>query len=233
MDPRKEIILKLIVDEYIRTAEPIGSKYLCERSGLECSSATVRNDMAVLEREGFIKQPHTSAGRIPTEKAYVYYLQRFIGDGPLKTGQARIRKAYERAATRESAVKELAKTLVELSGETAIVAFGPRFSYYTGVSNLFAKPDFADLHLMQQLSELVDRFDGVMETMFGRVGDDKLILLGSKNPFGETMSTIMIKYKLPTGEPGLLGLIGPMRMNYERNIKLIEEAKMILDEIRS
>lgn len=232
MDARKETILKLIVDEYIRTAEPLGSKYLCEVSGLDCSPATVRNDMAVLEKEGYIKQPHTSAGRVPTEKAYVYYLQHFVGDGPLKSGQARIRKAFESAKNQEHAVKELAKTLVELSGETAIVAFGPRFSYYTGVSNLFAKPDFADLQLMQNLSEIVDRFDVVMESMFGKVGDDKLILLGSKNPFGETMSTILIKYRLPDGQPGLLGLIGPMRMNYGRNIRLIEEAKMILDEIR-
>jgi len=230
MDPRKEIILKLIVDEYIRTAEPVGSKLLVQKYGLGVSPATIRNDMAVLEAEGFIKQPHTSAGRIPTEQAYVFYLQHFVEAGRNRLRGAPIRKSFPFSQDREEVVKFMARRLVELSGETAIVAMGPKWSYYTGVSNLFMKPDFHDLALMQSISELVDQFDSVMANMFGRVSDDTVVMLGSQNPFGEQMSTIMVKYALPGSGEGLIGLIGPMRMNYARNMDLLERAKHILDE---
>ena len=230
MNPRQELILKLIVDEYIRCAEPIGSKFLCEISGLDCSSATVRNDMVVLERAGFIRQPHTSAGRIPTEKAYVYYLQKFVDQSVVHKREVRFNTAFQKAKDQERAVKALAKTLVELSGETAIVAFGQKWSYYTGVSNLFAKPDFHNLERMQHLSEVVDRFDEVLKGLFDRVSDDALILLGSENPFGASMSTILVQYRLPNERMGLFGLLGPMRMDYQRNIQLVKQAKYILDE---
>src|SRR3989339_90566 len=75
MDKRKELILKTIIKEYIRTALPIGSEGLVEKYNLDISSATVRNEMAGLEEAGYIAQPHTSAGRIPTEKAYNFYLE--------------------------------------------------------------------------------------------------------------------------------------------------------------
>ena len=75
MNYRQEHILQLIVEEYIKTVEPIGSKFLQQKYQLAVSSATIRHDMSVLEQEGYLRQPHTSAGRVPTEKAYLFYLQ--------------------------------------------------------------------------------------------------------------------------------------------------------------
>ena len=75
-DDRRFEVLRAIVDDFVATREPIGSKALVERHGLGVSSATVRNDMAVLEAEGYIAAPHTSSGRIPTEKGYREFVDR-------------------------------------------------------------------------------------------------------------------------------------------------------------
>jgi len=229
MNPRQETILKLIVDEYIRSAEPVGSKFLSERHGMDVSPATIRNAMAELESEGYLVQPHTSAGRVPTEKAFVYYLQHFVEPERGGPGQSRMRAAVDRDDS-DQAMKTLAKTMVDLSGETAIVAFGSGRSYMTGVANLFQKPEFSDLQMMQSLSAMLDRFDEVVCEMFDAVRDDPQVMIGSENPFGKDMAAIVVKCRLPSNQIGFIGLVGPMRMDYAKNIGLIERAKEIIDE---
>ena len=229
MNERCHTILKLIVEDYIRSAEPVGSNSLREKHGLLISSATIRNDMCVLEKEGYIRQPHTSAGRIPTEMAYIFYLKHFVQPGCKKTSSQRLKGVVQDAVNEESAIKTLAKTLVDLSGETAIVAFDPRWSYCTGVSNLFAKPDFHDLEVLQALSALVDRFDDVVEQIFETITTEPVIFIGSDNPFGKNMSAIIVKYSLSNNQVGLLGLVGPLRMDYAKNIALIKEARQSLE----
>ncbi len=228
LDARKELILKLVIEDYIKTAEPVGSKYLNEQYQLGVSPATVRNDMAVLEQEDFLRAPHTSSGRIPTEKAYVYYLQH-LRDKKSKLGNDTLQQSSQDSTDSESALKAMAKKLVEMSGETAILAFDPHWSYYTGVSNLFQKPDFHDLELVQSLSALVDQFDEVLHDIFARVPDEPLVLIGSSNPFGSQMATILVRYRIGENGHGLVGLMGPLRMDYSRNLALIERAKEIID----
>ncbi len=80
MDKRKAAILRAVVDEYVQSAEPVGSSYLARVSGIQVSSATIRNDMNLLEHEGYLTQPHTSAGRIPTDKGYRYYVDTFVNE---------------------------------------------------------------------------------------------------------------------------------------------------------
>lgn len=80
MDERKAAILRALVDEYVQRAEPVGSSHLARIAGIPVSSATIRNEMNILEHEGYLTQPHTSAGRIPTDKGYRYYVDTFVGD---------------------------------------------------------------------------------------------------------------------------------------------------------
>ncbi|MBI5794096.1 hypothetical protein HZA87_03350 [Candidatus Uhrbacteria bacterium] len=228
LDARKELILKLVIEDYIRTAEPVGSKYLNEQYQLGVSPATVRNDMAALEAEDFLRAPHTSSGRIPTERAYVYYLSH-LRDKKLKLESGSLQGGTQDARNAESALKAMAKKLVEISGETAILAFDPNWSYYIGVSNLFGKPDFHDLELVQSLSALVDQFDEVIHEIYARVPDEPLVLIGSGNPFGHQMATILVRYRMGEDGHGLLGLMGPLRMDYSRNLALVERAKEIID----
>ena len=83
LDDRKAAILRVVVEEYIETAQPVGSSHVAAVPDLSVSSATVRNEMAVLEREGYLVQPHTSAGRIPTDKGYRFFVDSIPGPGPL------------------------------------------------------------------------------------------------------------------------------------------------------
>ncbi|MFH1253456.1 MAG: hypothetical protein V1664_03960 [Candidatus Uhrbacteria bacterium] len=228
MEPRRERILRVIIEEYVRTAEPVGSKYLCERCGFEVSPATMRNEMVLLEEEGYLRSPHTSAGRVPTEKGYEFYLRHFVQTNQGEKVENKLRQAIAKADGDDSTLKLMAKTLVDLSGETAIVAFGPHRSYYTGVANLFQKPDFHDLEMLQNLSSMVDRFDEVAAQIFDRVSVEPQVMIGKENPFGDDMTAILVKYQLPNKTVGFLGLLGPLRMDYKKNLSLIEGAKEVL-----
>jgi heat-inducible transcriptional repressor len=81
LDERKAAILRAVVEEYIQTAQPVGSQHVTRSGGIQASPATVRNEMAVLERDGYLVQPHTSAGRIPTDKGYRFFVDSLQGWG--------------------------------------------------------------------------------------------------------------------------------------------------------
>ncbi|MFH1433867.1 MAG: hypothetical protein ABIG32_03150, partial [Candidatus Uhrbacteria bacterium] len=228
MNPRQQAILKAIVEHYIQTAQPVGSKFLAECGGFCVSPATIRNDMVALEEEGYVRAPHTSAGRVPTEQGYEFYLSNLKGMRK-KAPNESFRQAVRSAGSQEEAVKQVAKKLVDLSGEMALVAFNPKWSYFTGVSNLFAKPDFCGLGLTQELSQMLDQFDEVIGSIFEHLPAAPQVMIGSENPFGDSMSSIVVKYQLPNQTQMVLGLVGPMRMDYQQNLKLIEEALESLD----
>ena len=87
-EDRRLDVLRAIVEDYVATHEPVGSKALVERHHLGVSPATIRNDMAALEEEGYITQPHTSAGRVPTDKGYRLFVDRLASVKPLSRGRA-------------------------------------------------------------------------------------------------------------------------------------------------
>src|SRR3984885_4526256 len=100
LDERKLAVLRAIVEDYVSTTEPVGSKSLVDRHGLDVSPATIRNDMAVLEDQGFIAQPHTSAGRIPTEKGYRLFVDRLSSIKPMSGAERRAIEAFLAGAYR-------------------------------------------------------------------------------------------------------------------------------------
>ena len=226
-DVRTELILKLVIEDYIRTAQPVGSKYLNDLYQLGVSDATVRNELAGLEAEGLLRSPHTSAGRIPTEQGYLYYLQ-YLRDKTFVVEGTPFQSTTHAKDT-EATLKSMAKKLVEISGETAIVAIDPKWTYYTGVSNLFHKPDFHDPEVMQELSGMIDQFDEVLQRMYRFLPEGPQVFIGSGNPFGQEMATILVRYNIDEYTQGLFGLVGPLRMDYSRNLALIERAKEVID----
>src|SRR3989339_131604 len=119
LTPRSELVLRLIVEDYIRSAEPVGSRFLVEEHQIGVSSATIRNEMVQLEQEGYIRQPHTSAGRIPTEKGYQYYLRHILAAETPPTSRPLLQTDVVREQEIEETLKSLAHSLVRLSGETA------------------------------------------------------------------------------------------------------------------
>jgi len=132
MDTRKDNLLALIVEGYAKTVAPIGSQYIAASGALDCSPATIRNEMAELVNLGLIFQPHTSAGRIPTDKGYRYYVDRFVKAKDLKKIDKEFLSKLITTKTPAS-IKELAKGVAQLSGQGIIIGFSTNETYYTGL----------------------------------------------------------------------------------------------------
>jgi len=127
LDERKSAILSAVVQEYIATALPVGSTHIADAPGVHVSSATVRNEMAVLEQEGYLVQPHTSAGRIPTDKGYRFFVDQLAGHGQLDTTtRDQVGDFFRNAHGRlEEMLHQTSDLLVKLTNHAAVVV-GPR-----------------------------------------------------------------------------------------------------------
>jgi len=124
LDDRKLAVLRAIVEDYVSTREPVGSKALVDRHQLGVSPATVRNDMAALEEEGFITQPHTSAGRIPTDKGYRLFVDRLSGVKPLSAAEKRaIATLLQGAVDLDDVVQRSVRLLAQLTRQVAVVQY--------------------------------------------------------------------------------------------------------------
>jgi heat-inducible transcriptional repressor len=124
LDERKLEVLRAIVEDYVATREPVGSKALVERHALGVSSATVRNDMAVLEEEGYIVQPHTSAGRVPTDKGYRVFVDRLATVKPLSPAERRAISTFlQDAVDLDEIVTRSVRLLAQLTRQVAVVQY--------------------------------------------------------------------------------------------------------------
>ncbi len=124
LDERKLTVLRAIVEDYVSTTEPVGSKTLVDRHHFDVSPATIRNDMAVLEDQGFIAQPHTSAGRIPTDKGYRLFVDRLSGVKPLSVAERRAIETFLAGAySLDDVVTRTVRLLVQLTRQVAVVQY--------------------------------------------------------------------------------------------------------------
>jgi heat-inducible transcriptional repressor len=216
---RKEIILKTIIKEHIKTGAPVGSGVLVDKYKLDISPATVRNEMAELEEEGFIIQPYTSAGRVPTEKAYQAYVSE-MKEKKLAEAEVKLLKSFLKEYSEEN-FRQTAKAIAKISGNAVFWAFHKNNLYYTGISNLLSEPEFMHNNLIYDISAIIDKMDEIININFNKFDFSIRVLLGSENPFSKYCSTVLVKYKL-SNNIGLIGILGPMRMDYEKNLALIK-----------
>jgi heat-inducible transcriptional repressor len=214
MDERQELILETIIKEHVASGAPVSSSALVDKYHLDISSATVRHEMTVLEKGGYIVQPHTSAGRVPTEKAYKWFISR------LKAEEVSNTEAKTLSHVEEKDFKKVAKTMAEVSGLAVFWALPQQNVYYTGVSNLFMKPELIQAQLLSDFSEVIDSLDEIINDYFDNIQSTPAILVGSDGPFGNFCSAIVVKYSLDDHE-GVFGVLGPLRMDYGRNLALI------------
>jgi len=124
LDERKLAVLRAIVEDYVSTTEPVGSKSLVDRHGLDVSPATIRNDMAVLEEQGFIAQPHTSAGRVPTDKGYRLFVDRLSSIKPMSGAERRAIETFLAGAySLDDVVARTVRLLAQLTRQVAVVQY--------------------------------------------------------------------------------------------------------------
>ncbi len=231
---RQQDLLRAIVQEYITTAKPVSSKQLVQSGEFDCSPATLCSDMAELEVAGYIAQPHTSAGRVPTEKGYQYYIRHFIDPQQLKRAK---KEAIERAVQlpqpdRRQLLRVLAKTLSDLTGETVVISLSGKNYFFTGIGHMFRKPEFAaDAQLLLEIGDLFDHIDEVMQQVNQRVSRNVEVLIGQENPFSESLSMVVSEYHWSGEQPGVMGILGPMRMDYNTNIAMLEYVETLMDDL--
>jgi heat-inducible transcriptional repressor len=198
---------------------------------LDVSSATVRNELSELEEQGYLTQPHTSAGRIPSEKGWRYYLDNLLPEAKLSSAEQKFLSSELVRAERDgfSPIKALAKGLAELSREAVMVGFGPHDVYYTGLQNLFRQPEFESLEQVCNISAIIDHLDEAMAKVFDQEMKQEVeIFIGQDNPFGQDCSAVCTTIELDKSEPGILGILGPFRLDYSSNIARLKLARSLL-----
>ncbi len=231
MDSRKEAILEAIVREYTETGLPVGSLSLTRRFSLPFSPATVRAEMSELERLGYLDHPHTSAGRIPTEKGYRYYVNLLTQEEKLLKRQGLV--AQKRLRSIESGLERQLDIASQILSEiTHNMGFAGTFEdiYSHGLGNLFSYPELLEPGRAPKAAEMIDNLSSFLRELPGQ--SETRVYIGSEVPIGKTAgcSVVVSRFETADGRRGYLGVIGPTRMAYERGISAINEVKHLLEE---
>ncbi|MCB9809533.1 hypothetical protein H6771_00970 [Candidatus Peribacteria bacterium] len=238
MKERTQQILRALVQEFIRTAHPVASKRLLETGQFRVSSATVRNEFALLEDVGYIESPHTSAGKVPTSKGFRYYVDSFVGptkEMPLPSNlQQTLQQglsAYKLHKSKESVLDGL-ELLSHLTGNVAFAVVEDDRTMYLGLSSVLRKPEFLqNPELAAQIVEVLEgreRFHALLEKLETPEGVVK-IFIGEENMLQEISSCAMLVVRFTASySQGYLGVLGPMRMHYTLNKSLLEQVYTML-----
>ncbi|MFH0815173.1 MAG: hypothetical protein V1902_03815 [Candidatus Falkowbacteria bacterium] len=226
---RQKKLLKKIIETFVKNAEPLSSGFLVGEIKEKVSPATVRNEMVALENEGFIFQPHTSAGRVPTEKAYQFYIENYLDkERELSKKETTVLEEIKKEEVDDKIkVKNFAKAIANFSKQGVMVTFTECDNYYTGLANIFSQPEFKNKELVVNLSAVVEHLDKRLKDLENKDFNEPEILIGHENPIGCGCTLIVFQYRI--GElKGIIGLLGPERMDYQKNYALVKESVKLL-----
>lgn len=236
---RQEKILSQIIEEYAETASPVGSVTLAKL--FDVSPATIRAEMARLESMGLIAQPYTSAGRVPTDAGYRYYVnyltessardeEVFKGNALIESrGVHALEKRVSSQSRADAAIRGAVDALVDLTGNLGLATVGGQL-YLSGISRLFMQPEFTDTARVQAVAKLLDNLEPWLRE--AAPGDALNIYIGHENPIGKNseVSLIISKFKSPFSDNSYIGVLGPTRQNYFKVMSLVRYAGKMLEE---
>jgi transcriptional regulator of heat shock response len=224
---RQERILALVVHDYVETAQPVGSMVLVRRHGLPVSSATVRNELAMLEDLGYLQQPYTSAGRVPTVVGYRYFVEHLMLRAELSESERRtIRHQFHQAGhDPERWLRLSAAVMAKRSGLAALVTgTGPDAvpRYHAGLTQILYQPEFADSDRLCSVVELLEHGHG-LESIIDRLPQRGVqIIIGGEPPLKHVAFLTLVLARFgPDDSQGVLGVVGPTRMAYERAVPAV------------
>ena len=242
--PRQTQILVAIIEQYAEVASPVGSITLAKLFNV--SSATIRSEMAKLEDLGLITQPHTSAGRIPTDKGYRFYVNRLTAQSEGEDEQILLNannskdslRGFRAISSRVSAqndrsdhaIRSAVDSLVELTGNLGLATIGDQL-YINGIYNLFSQPEFESGEAVQSVAQLLDNLEPWLREV--TPNEPLNVYIGSENPIGKSSgaSLIISKFESPFSENSYIGVLGPTRQNYGKVVRLVQKTGEFLEEI--
>lgn len=227
-------ILAAIIEQYAEVAVPVGSVTLAKLFGV--SSATIRSEMSVLESHGLIAQPHTSAGRVPTDKGYRLYVNRLneVRDEAPKLIDRSARAIDARVATHggraDRAIRSAVDSLVDLTHNLGLATIGDQL-YMSGMGNLFSQPEFASTTHVQQIARLLDNLEPWLKE--AAPNEPLNVFIGSENPIGKSSqaSLIISRFRSPLSDNSYIGVLGPTRQDYAKVMRLVRHTGAMLEEV--
>ncbi len=235
MTERQIQILSAIIEQHAEIAAPIGSVMLAKLFGV--SSATIRSEMARLEELGMITQPHTSAGRIPTDAGYRFYVN-ILNETPnpnvlpafdrgARAIEARVNTQCDHA---DRAIRSAVDSLVDLTQNLGIATIGDEL-YMSGIGNLFSQPEFASAIHAQSVARLLDNLEPWLRE--AAPNEPLNVYIGSENPIGKTsgVSLIISRYRSPYSDRSYIGVLGSTRQSYDKVMRLVRHAGAMLEEV--
>ena len=235
LEDRKKKVLQIIVEDYIDSAEPVGSKAVTERHGVEASSATIRFDMAELEKRGYIKKPHTSAGRVPSDKGYRFFIDNIMQAIEIsKAEERRIKEVIAKVeAERSAMIDAVGDLLSALCGNTSLLLPSERQNNVNvcGISKIVKQPEFNMSNRLCQVVETLEQHSLLMEILSRYVaeGENEIsIHVGEENPFEQLKQCSIAA--IPFKDQGIIGVVGPTRMDYERVSSVLKCFSKMLEE---
>ena len=232
---RQAQILKTIIEEYTSTAEPVGSITLEKKYNLGVSPATIRNEMVALTDLGFLAQPHTSAGRIPTPMALKYYVRELIKEQELSVAEevAVKEKVWDQRFEVEKFLHQLTRVLADTTSTLAIACTSNGNVYHAGYAHILDNPEFYDIDVAREVLSLIDEFNHINAIFTKASGDETVhVLVGDDidSKGFESLGMVFTDFKTPQLS-GSLGVIGPARLNYPQLIPVIRYFGNLANEI--
>lgn len=232
MTERQQLILAAIIEQYAEVAVPVGSITLAKL--FRVSSATIRAEMGRLEDMGLIAQPHTSAGRVPTDKGYRFYVNQLheasesiAHEQPLRPARA-LDTRVSQAGRADLAIRSAVDMLVELTHNVGLATIGNQL-YLSGFAHLFTQPEFLHGGPVHEVARLLDN----LEPWLREVTPNKPlnVYIGSENPIGKTSgcSLIISRFRSPYSDFSYIGILGPTRQSYREVMGLVRHAGQVLE----
>ncbi len=232
---RQTQILKALIDEYIETAEPVGSSQLEKKYNLGVSPATIRNEMNLLTKQGFLKQPHTSAGRLPTSGAMKFYVDQLMEEKQLSIADEVKAKeeVWDDRGNFDKFMGEMTRSLAQRTGNMAVTITDDGTVWQAGHANVFAYPEFADLGVCSSLFGFVDEDEQLLDLFFNRFPIETPfdVLFAEEMGLRHLPVGIVAAHFKVKGRNGAMGVIGPVRQSYSRIVPTIRYYRGMLEEI--
>jgi heat-inducible transcriptional repressor len=224
---RQEEILKRLIEDYIELARPISSEFFEKRHKLKISPPTIRLEFQKLTRQGFLEKPHISAGRIPTDKAYRYFVNNFLEERIFE-----IEKLIGREINEEFKLLQiLVKNLAQIS-KSLILSYleKEKMIFKEGWEEVLKEPEFFDKEYVFRFLDFLEEFEREIDGL--KLNSSIKIYIGKENPFrkGKDFALIVSRFKI-LNRDGIFAICGPKRMDYNKNVGLIKSVKRYFEKL--
>lgn len=221
LSERQKEILNSLIKTYIKTAEPVSSKFLEKEYSFGVCPATIRIEMQKLTDDGFIFQPHTSAGRVPTDKGYRFFVDSLL-EKDFLAGELDSDFGHWQEEMMDDAIKFIQLATKDLAGSSSNLAFGylsqERISWKDGWEKIIKEPEFEEKKVIDHFVEMIAEFEKEIEDL--EINSSIKVYIGQEFPFAKAkeFSTIVTGCCFPEQKNGFLAILGPKRMDYNKNI---------------